>query len=130
MSAIANIATMPAELMAERPAYGGSTAVLSTELHKAKREEQAYQDFEKMFIHLMLKEMRKTSNETSLVEKSHATKMYEELMDEAMAEQMAKSGQLGLGSQLRSTLEAERIQRELRASEKWMVRDALEPVKA
>ena len=130
MSTISNIATMPPELLAERPSYGGNTGVVSSELQEAKREEKAYKDFEKMFVHMMLKEMRKTINETSLVEKSHATKMYEEMMDEALAEQMAQSGQMGIAAQLRSTLEAERVQRDLRVNEKIMTRGALESIKA
>lgn len=135
MSAISNIASIPPELLANQPSTGGPASlssvggISSTTLQTSKREEEAYRDFEKMFVHQMLKEMRKTINETSLVEKSHATKMYEEMMDEAMADQMAMSGQLGLADQLRNSAEAERIQRELRASEKWMSRSALEPVK-
>ena len=96
---------------------------------EAAKEKKAFQDFEQMFVHLMLKEMRKTVNDSSGSTKSHATKMYEEMMDEAMAEQMARSGQLGLGRQLQESLRAERLQREIRATEKIMMNEALETIK-
>lgn len=96
------------------------------DLREADKEEKAFKDFEQMFVHLMLKEMRKTMNEGSFTEKSHATKMYEEMMDEALAAQMAESGQMGLGRQLRETMQAERLRQEVQASEKSMTNNALE----
>lgn len=83
-----------------------------------------------MFVHMMLKQMRTTINESSSMDKSHATKMYEEMMDEALAQQMGASGQLGIADQLRDTLESERIRQALQANEKLMTRGALDPIKA
>jgi Rod binding domain-containing protein len=82
-----------------------------------------------MFAGMMLKEMRKTTNGSSLIEKSHATKMYEEMMDESLAKQMAGSGQLGVADQLYDMVKGERIRLELRGNEKNMTRGALEPIK-
>lgn len=96
---------------------------------EAAKEKKAFQDFEQMFVHLMLKEMRKTINESSWSTKSHATKMYEELMDEALATQIAESGQMGIGRQLQASMQAERIRQEIQVNEKSMTRDALEPIK-
>lgn len=111
-------------MVAQRPG-----AVWSKETRDAERQEKAFQDFESMFAHMILKEMRKTINDSSMVEKSHATKMYEEMMDEALAQQMGGSGQLGIADQLRSTLDSERIRVKNVANEKIMTRGALEPIK-
>lgn len=82
-----------------------------------------------MFAHMMLKQMRTTLNESSSIEKSHATTMYEEMMDEALAQQMGQSGQLGIADQLRNSVEGERIRQAVQANEKIMTRGALEPIK-
>lgn len=100
------------------------------ELREAAKEKKAFQEFEQMFAHLLLKEMRKTVNDSSFTEKSHATKMYEQMMDESLAEQMAKSGQLGIGKQLMESQRAENLRQEIQATEKNLVRGAFEPLKA
>ena len=93
------------------------------------KEKKAFQDFEKMFVHMMLKEMRKTMNGSSMTEKSHATKMYEEMMDEAMAEQMAVSNQLGVAKDLSNRLEADRLRQKLQSVEALLSSNSLEEIK-
>ena len=100
-----------------------------TPIGLSTKEKKAFQDFEKMFVHMMLKEMRKTMNGSSMTEKSHATKMYEEMMDEAMAEQMASSNQLGIGSGLANELEAERLRQNLQVVESSLLTNSLEDIK-
>ena len=54
--------------------------VWTPEAREAAKQRKAFQDFETMFAHMMLKQMRTTLNESSSIEKSHATTMYEEMM--------------------------------------------------
>lgn len=98
-------------------------------LREGAKEKKAFKEFEQMFVHLMLKEMRKTVNESSWGQKSHAAKMYEEMMDESLAAQMAESGQMGVARQLQQTLHADRLQQEIQVVEKSMMNGALERIK-
>lgn len=54
-------------------------------------------DFESIFIHMMLKEMRKTIPDGGLIEKSTATKIFEDMFDEEMAERISDSEEDGVG---------------------------------
>lgn len=98
-------------------------------LASTQKEKKAFQDFEKMFVHMMLKEMRKTLNASSMTEKSHATKMYEEMMDEAMADQMAASNQLGIAKDLFNQLESDRLRQKVQLSEATMRQNSIAPIK-
>lgn len=93
------------------------------------REKKAFQDFETMFVLMMLKEMRKTMNGSSMTEKSHATKMYEEMMDEAMAEQMAASNQLGIAKDLSNKLQADRLRQKLQLVEAAITLESFAEIK-
>ncbi len=93
------------------------------------KEKKAFQDFEKMFAHMMLKEMRKTINENSMIEKSHAEKMYEEMMDEALADQIAGSSQLGVAKDLSDHLYADRLREKIQATEASMTSNSLTKIK-
>jgi len=53
-------------------------------------------DFESLFIHMMLKEMRKTIPEGGFVEKSTATKMFEDMFDEEISKEISNKGD-GIG---------------------------------
>ena len=99
------------------------------ELREAAKEKKAFKEFEQMFVHLLLKEMRKSVNDSSLTTKSHAEKMYEQMMDETLAAQIAESGQLGIGRQLQESVRAERIRQEIQAAEKSMTKGSLEQIK-
>ncbi len=103
----------------------------SSELQEglSTKEKKAFQDFEKMFVLMMLKEMRKTQNESSMVEKSHASRMYEEMMDEAMSEQMAASNQLGIARDMGNQLHADRLQQKIQFVESSFMRSGLEAIK-
>lgn len=106
-----------------------ATKTVREEAGLSLREKKAFQDFEKMFVHMMLKEMRKTINAGSMSEKSHATKMYEEMMDEAMAEQMAASSQLGVAKDLANTLESDRLRQKLQSTESLNTTQSLAKIK-
>ena len=60
------------------------------------RDKKAFQEMEELFISTLFKEMRKSIPSGGMFEKSHATKMFEEMMDEAFAKQAAASGQFAI----------------------------------
>lgn len=66
------------------------------------------QEFESLFIAAMLKQMRSATLESKLLGGDRATKMYREMHDEAMAQEMSVSGGIGLArviyDQLRSSV--------------------------
>lgn len=53
-------------------------------------------DFESIFIHMMLKEMRKTIPDGGFVEKSTANKIFEDMFDEEISKEVSKNGE-GIG---------------------------------
>lgn len=53
-------------------------------------------DFEGIFIHMMLKEMRKTVPDGGFMEKSTATKIFEDMFDEEISKEVSKSDE-GIG---------------------------------
>ena len=58
---------------------------------------EAAQDFESFFIYMLLKEMRKTVNETPLFHGGRAEEIFRDMMDEEVAKQMAQAPGQGLG---------------------------------
>lgn len=69
----------------------------SERLKEEKALKSACEDFEAIFIHMMLKSGRNTVSEGGLVEKSNGTKMFEDMYDQEMASAMSKSGDGGIG---------------------------------
>ncbi len=70
----------------------------SKELPEAKKKEleklkNACSDFESIFMHQMLKEMRKTVKKTGLVHGGQAEEIFSDMLDE----ERAKTMQIGLG---------------------------------
>ena len=62
------------------------------------------EEFEAIFLDELFKAGRSTMLESGLFGKDRATKMYEEMHDEAMARSMAASGGLGIGKMLEAEL--------------------------
>lgn len=62
---------------------------------KAK-EKEAFQEFERLFLYTLLKEMRKTVPEGSLLENPATTRVYKDMLDDAWAGEMVRSEQLGI----------------------------------
>ncbi|ABR46601.1 Rod binding protein-like protein [Alkaliphilus metalliredigens QYMF] len=58
------------------------------------------QDFEAVFINMMLKQMRATVSEGGLTEKSYGRGIFEEMQDENMAEVMSKGRGIGIAQEL------------------------------
>ena len=63
------------------------------------------EQFESVFINMMLKTMRSTIPEgQGYIEKSNATQTYETMLDEEMSKNMAKGGGLGLSDMIYKSL--------------------------
>lgn len=70
------------------------------------RLKKATQEFEGVFIGMMLKQMRKSmTGGNALFGKSSESKMYQDMMDDATATQMSKTGTFGLAKKLYASLE-------------------------
>lgn len=57
-------------------------------------------DFEEVFVNLLLKEMRKTVGDGGLIEKSYQQEAFEGMLDENYAETVADVGGLGLSDMI------------------------------
>ncbi len=62
---------------------------------------KATQGFESYFLHQLLQEMRKTvPKDTLLGDDAHQQEIFQDMMDQTMADSIAKRGDLGLGKML------------------------------
>ncbi|MCF6286675.1 MAG: rod-binding protein [Candidatus Hydrogenedentes bacterium] len=78
-----------------------SSSFLSQDLRPGSkgRETEVLQQFEQLFVFQMIKEMRKTVPDYGLDNGSERA-YFDEMMDDFMAGEMAKSGQFGIAKQL------------------------------
>ncbi|QXM06694.1 rod-binding protein [Crassaminicella indica] len=56
--------------------------------------------FEAIFINMMMKSMRKTIHEDGIIEKSYGREIFEDMLDEKLAEESAKGQGFGLARQM------------------------------
>lgn len=80
-----------------------SNAARGMEASKEDAElKQVCQEFESVFLYLMMKEMRKTVPESKLFHGGRAEEIFRDMMDEEISKDMAKgpSGGLGIGALL------------------------------
>jgi flagellar protein FlgJ len=61
---------------------------------------RACQDFEAVMLKTMLKSMRNTVPDDGLVEKSNGQEIFDDLMDQEVATQMARTEGVGIGEML------------------------------
>ncbi|MGF7057736.1 rod-binding protein [Brassicibacter mesophilus] len=61
---------------------------------------KACQDFEEIFVHMLLKEMRSTIPEDGLMEKSTAREIFEDMYDQELANSMSKNNGIGIAKML------------------------------
>jgi Rod binding domain-containing protein len=62
---------------------------------------QAAEAFESYFLQMMLREMRKTTlNENSFIPKSHAEKIFTDMLDERVSKDAAAAGGVGLADMI------------------------------
>ncbi len=99
------------------------------DIFRAERSDRAYKSFEAMFLHELLKEMRKTVPDEGMFPKSPAMKHYEEMLDGVMARSMADSGQLGIAKQLQAETKRQEEAAAL-MTERALHRQALEGLQA
>jgi len=64
------------------------------------RLKEACMEFEAMFIHAMLKAMRKTIIKSGLFTAGIAENIFQDMLDEKYAEKVAKAGSFGIGDRL------------------------------
>jgi flagellar protein FlgJ len=92
---------------------GAPAAPLTNEQQQALGKlHAAAQQMEALFVDLLFKEMRKSAPHASLTGKtSNAEATFSDMLDEKRAEELAKSGSLGIGAilerQLRASVVAE-----------------------
>ncbi|MFC1734890.1 rod-binding protein [Candidatus Hydrogenedentota bacterium] len=68
----------------------GKNIETTEDAHRAGREMESF------FIYMMLKEMRKTINRTGLIDGGTSQRIMEEMGDEHIASEVAKTGSLGI----------------------------------
>jgi len=80
------------------------------------REKEALKELEQFFLYTLLGEMRKTIDEGGLYESGGAKPIFDDMMDDAMATQMAESGQMGVAKAIEDQLHAADIRRSIESS--------------
>lgn len=68
------------------------------------REKTAVQEFERYFLYTLLREMRETVPRNDLFGDSQSRRVYEDMLDDHLAGQMAQSGQFGIGKMIETQL--------------------------
>ena len=71
-----------------------------------QRLEQACRNFESVFVHYMLKEMRQTVPQNGLIKSGHAEHMYTGMLDSEIAQVISTQRGIGLASVLYEQLAA------------------------
>lgn len=89
--------------------------------NEAMRRTVALQELEHFFTFTLLQEMRKSVPEDGLLEGGPQRRMFEEMLDDTLSGEMAKSGQLGLASQIEAQLKAAELQAKLAAQDNKQV---------
>lgn len=73
---------------------------------QAEEIDEVSKGFETYFLHVLIKEMRKTINKADFIEgDSSAMKMYEDMFDERLAEALAERDMTGIGRMVKEELE-------------------------
>lgn len=76
-------------------------AMKSQDQEKLKK---ACEDFEAIFVNMLLKSMKNTVDEGGLTKKSHAREMFEGMLNEEMASSIAKGRGIGIAEILYNSL--------------------------
>jgi len=90
------------------PSFAAQSALLAKAQSAASTQSAAgagklkevAQQFEAIFINIMLKEMRKTIPKDGLLSGDLSSTIYREMMDTALSEHIAKAGGFGLGEHI------------------------------
>jgi len=73
-------------------------------LQAASREEMALKEFEQYLFYTMLQEMRKSIPKGGLFDGGRSQEIFEQMFDDALSAEMAKSGQFGIAQQIADQL--------------------------
>lgn len=99
-----NLAPSSGVSTVSRPAADAGAASEAAQRHEKLKK--ACEEFESIFIGMMLKQMRKSmTGSNALFGNSSEAKLYQGMMDDATASQMSKAGGLGLSELLCKRLE-------------------------
>ncbi len=77
----------------------------SAHVHTDAQMKKVAQDFEAIFLRMMLKEMRDSVEKSGLMGNSQATDLFQSMQDEQMANKLAGAGGIGLGSMVYQQLQ-------------------------
>ena len=84
------------------------------------KKKVALEELEHLFTYMLLQEMRKTVPEDPILGNSRARQTYEEMLDDALSGEMAKSGQLGIVKQISDQLNAAEQSNSLKSAKQNM----------
>ena len=97
---LSNFQSLLEEAIEARNAAGNSDSDSVVAAHRAQIR-QAAEMFEAYFLQVMFREMRRTGiDDDGFVPKSHAERIFTEMLDEQVATQAASSGGFGLADML------------------------------
>jgi peptidoglycan hydrolase FlgJ len=86
---------------------GSSTALTAEQQQALAKLHQAAQQMESLFVDMLFKEMRKSAPPVSLTGKtSNAEQTFGEMLDTKRADELSKTGSLGIGKILEQQLRA------------------------
>ena len=96
----------------------------------ATKRRIALQEMEQYFARLIMREMRSSLPDDGIFPRSAERQNFEEMLDEALSAEMARSGQLGLAKMLEEQLRIGEMQKQLQrtpSSAPGSIRSAAEP---
>lgn len=79
----------------------------STESGEADNSKEVAQQFESLFVNMMLQAMRKATNKSELLN-SQATQTYEQLFDQEIATNLSKTGSFGIAEAIERQIQIAR----------------------
>jgi Rod binding domain-containing protein len=98
------------------PIETGSQVRNPLETKNEAKQREAVGEMERFFAYMLLKEMRKSVQTDSLFGGGQQRKLFEEMLDDVLAGEVAESGQWGVGAQISEELRVASMQDELRAN--------------
>lgn len=92
-----------------------STSRLGPAVNSPERQELALKELEHYFLFTLLREMRRTLDGDRVFGDTAENRVYTEMLDDALSQKLAESGQFGIAKQIGEQLRAASLQGELRA---------------
>jgi len=79
-----------------------------------EEEKEALQELEGYFVSTLMKEMRKTVQRSGLLGDGFSMRAYEEMLDDALSKEAARSGQFGIARLVEEQLSIQELQHQLK----------------